>query len=227
MPDLARREAAAQQRLAAGDEAGSDALADLDEHEVGFRIAEGVLGEHRRVGVVACEHWQVEIDAELRLEREVRPAEVGRAEDEAVRAHDTRGADTHAEQRLGGCGDQGLRELPEGCVRRLAVGRLRTRHRTSFEHVAVEAQHRAGEGVGSGEVETDDLVTEPVDVDEDGRLARADGLAHAHLDDDPIGDELGDQVGDGDPGEPRLPGEVGERLIAPAWYRVCRTRARL
>ena len=55
----------------------------------------------------------------------------------------------------------------------------------------------------------DDPVPGAVEVDEDRGLAGAGGLAHAHLDDEAVGDELGDEVGDRDAGEPGLAGEVG------------------
>ncbi|CAI7637260.1 unnamed protein product, partial [Penicillium discolor] len=207
--DLPRRETAAEERLAAGDEPGTHAAADLDQHEVGFRLAERVLREHGGVGVVARQHGEVELGAELGLQREVGPAEVGRAEDEAVRAHDTRGADADAEHRLRGDLDEGLREAAEGVVGGIAVGRRGTRNLTPLQHVAVEAEHGALEGGRTGQVESDDLMPHAVDVDEDRRLTGAHRLADADLDDDAVGDELRDEVGDRDAREAGLAGEVG------------------
>ena len=52
-------------------------------------------------------------------------------------------------------------------------------------------------------------MTVTVEIDEDRRLARTRCLPHAHLCDEPVGDELGDQVGDRHAGEAGLSGEVG------------------
>ena len=74
--------------------------------------------------------------------------------------------------------------------------------------VAVEGQHRPDEGVAAGEVDADDAVPVAVQVDEDRGLAGSGRLAHALLDDEAVGDELGDQVGDRDAGEAGLAGEI-------------------
>ena len=77
------------------------------------------------------------------------------------------------------------------------------------DDVAVEREHRADEGVAARQVDADDAVTVAVEVDEDRGLAGAGRLADALLDDEAVGDELGDEVGDRHPGEPGLTGEIG------------------
>ena len=54
--DLAGGEAAAEERDAAEQQAGTDTVADLDEHHVAVGVAEAVLGERGDVGVVGDEH---------------------------------------------------------------------------------------------------------------------------------------------------------------------------
>ena len=77
------------------------------------------------------------------------------------------------------------------------------------QDVAVEVEDRAAEDRVVAEVDADDLVAGAVDVEESRGLAGAGALAGADLDDEVVDDELGDEVGDGDPGEPGLAGEIG------------------
>ena len=86
-----------------------------------------------------------------------------------------------------------------------AAGRATSRR---DDDVAVEGQHGADEGVAAGEVDADDAVAVAVEVDEDRGLAGTGCLAHALLDDEAVGDELGDEVGDRDPGQAGLAGEI-------------------
>ena len=82
-------------------------------------------------------------------------------------------------------------------------------HFAAGDDVAVEGEDCADEDVAAREVDADDAVARAIEVDEDRGLAGTGCLAHAHLGDEAVGDELGDEVGDRDAGEPGLAGEVG------------------
>ena len=66
-----------------------------------------------------------------------------------------------------------------------------------------------------GEVDPDHLQPGAVDVHQDGRLARADLLGLAELDRLPALEQVADQVGDGDLGEPSLRARSA-RLMGPS-----------
>ena len=63
-----------------------------------------------------------------------------------------------------------------------------------------------------GEVDADDLERATVDVDERGGLARPGVFALAEFDHERLADQFGDEVGDRDPGEAGLAGDVGPAL---------------
>ena len=60
--------------------------------------------------------------------------------------------------------------------------------------------------------DANDVEPGAVDVDERGGLAGTGVLALAELDHEPLADQLGDEVGDRDPGEAGLAGDVGPAL---------------
>ena len=73
--------------------------------------------------------------------------------------------------------------------------------------------------VAAREVDSDDAVAVPIEIDQDGGLAGAGCLAHALLGDEAVGDEVGDQVRDRDAREAGFAGEVCPHM-APWWKRV-------
>ena len=79
--------------------------------------------------------------------------------------------------------------------------------------------------VAARQVDADDAVPVAVEVDEDRGLAGTGRLAHALLDDESVGDELGDEVGDRDAGEAGLAGEVGAAHRALVEERLQQERA--
>ncbi len=82
------------------------------------------------------------------------------------------------------------------------------------DDAAVEVDDGAEEALVLREVDAHDVERGTVDVDERGRLARPGVLALAELDDESLGDEAGDEVGDGDPGEAGLAGDIRPALRA-------------
>ncbi len=129
-----------------------------------------------------------------------------RREDHTAVVDDTGRADADPEHGRVGVRDESTSELDDGRDDVLVGGK---RDFATGDDAAVERQHRADEGVAARQVEPDDAMAGVVEVDEDRGLAGAGGLAHAHFGDEAVGDEFGDQIGDGDAGEPGLAGEVG------------------
>ena len=66
----------------------------------------------------------------------------------------------------------------------------------------------------AAEVDADDLEGLAIEVEHGGWLAGAGVFALSGLDDEALGHELGDEVGDGDAGEPGLASQVGTALEA-------------
>ncbi len=64
-----------------------------------------------------------------------------------------------------------------------------------------------------------------IEVEQRRGLARAGILALSDLDDEVLADEVGDEVGHGDAGEPGLPGDVGPAELAVAVERLHDERA--
>ena len=82
------------------------------------------------------------------------------------------------------------------------------------EGAAVDVEDRAAEDGVLAEVDADDLSGAPVHVEKDSGLAGAYVVALTDLADEVLGDQPGDEVGDGDPGESGRPGEVGAAHLA-------------
>ena len=72
------------------------------------------------------------------------------------------------------------------------------------DDLPVEGQHGSEDAVTAREIEPDDAVALPIEVDEDAGLAGAGDLAGATLGDVAVFDELGDEVGDRDTRETGL-----------------------
>ena len=155
------------------------------------------------------------------LEVEARPAEVRGAEDDAAVVDDAGRSDADAEHGRVGVADEVAGELDDRGDH-VAVGwRRGTSRRATMSPSSVSTAPMKTSL--PGQVDPDDAVAGAVEVDQDRRLAGAGCLAHAHLDDEAVGDQLGDQVGDRDAGQPGL-ARKSARLIAPWWKRVCSTQ---
>ncbi len=98
--DLTGGRAVAVQQGALEHEAGTDTRAHADHHQPAVAgVAEGVLAEHRSVGVVGDEDRQPEGVAQSCRQRHVRPAEVGSGDDGAFGVHDAGAAHADPEHR--------------------------------------------------------------------------------------------------------------------------------
>lgn len=77
------------------------------------------------------------------------------------------------------------------------------------EDAVVEIVHGAAHDTRVGQVDGDDVEGAAVDIEERRGLSRAHALALSPVDDEALGHELGDELGDGDACEARLAGDVG------------------
>ena len=135
----------------------------------------------RGVGVVDDEDGQAGRVGDDVTQRHVGPAEVGGRVDDAARADDAGGADTDAEQRRRGGGDDLVHEVEDRVDDGLA-GVVADRALGADEDVAVEVEHGGAQHLVGGEVDADGLQAGAVDVDEGARLAGAHDLGGAELD---------------------------------------------
>ena len=211
--DLAGRRAVAVQQGALEHQPGAHTGADPDQHQPAVTgVAEGVLAEHGGVGVVRHEDRDVERRPQPLGQRRAVPAEVGRVHDHAGGVHDAGCADADAEHRPGG----GVDQLPDDGVDQrdgvLAAATLQ-RPAAPLLDVAGEVEQGPRDDPVGGEVDGHDLAGLP------GQLHQHRGLADPALDrvrgptlplgEQPLGDQAGDDVGDGDPGQPAGAGQVG------------------
>jgi len=164
-------------------------------------VGGAVLGQHGDVRVVAHVHRQRELLGEHGLQRHSAPSEVRGGAHDPERVDDAGRADADAEDRCRGPVDQSPHERRHERDGRLA-GRAVACDLEARDDGAVEVDDRAEEAVVLGEVDADDLERAPVDVDQRRGLAGSCVLALSELDDEALGDELRDEIGDRDPGEP-------------------------
>ncbi len=123
--------------------------------------------------------------------------------------HDARGPDADAQNGSVRVGDESAGERDDGLDHVLRASR--NRNARAGDDVSVESQHGADERVAARQIEADDPVPVPVEIDEHGGLPGAGCLADAPLDDEAVGDQVGDEVRDRDPGEAGLAGEIRPR----------------
>ena len=183
-----------------------------------------MLGEHRDVGVVRDVHGQVELGVQAGLQLDVGPAEVGRGAHDAERVDDTGRADADAEHRGLGAREEPADEVGHERHGRLAGGAVEGDLGAGHD-AAVEVDDGAEEALVLGEVDAHDVERGAVDVDERGGLAGAGVLALAELDDEALGDEAGHEVGDRDPGQAGLAGDIRPALRARRVERLQHERA--
>ena len=142
---------------------------------------------------------------------DVGPAEVGCGAHHPERVDDAGRADADAEHRGLGAREEPADEVGHERHGRVAGGAvegdLGTRH-----DAAVEVDDRAEEALVLGEVDAHDVEGGAVDVDDRGGLAGAGVLALAELDHEALGDEAGHEVGDRDPGQAGLAGDIRPAL---------------
>jgi hypothetical protein len=167
--DLSGGEPAAGHGLTTREQARPDAAADADQQHVVGGSAEGVLREHGRIGVVGDEHRQPQVGTQSAFQVDALPSEVRRRENDAAIVHDAGAADADAEDRRVRVGHEATRELHDGAE---DVGGVRRyRHVPTRDDLSVEREDRAEESVGAREVQPDDAVALPIEVDEDRGLS--------------------------------------------------------
>ena len=209
--DLAGRRAVAVQQGALEHQPGAHTGADPDQHQPAVAgVAERVLAEHGGVGVVRHEDRHVERRPQSVGQRGAVPAEVGRVHDHAGGVHDTGGADADAEHRPGGGVDQLADQLVDEGDGVLAAAAVE-RPAAPLLDVAGEVEQRPGH--------------DRVAARRRGRPPRSGGPPRpaapapgacppgpgpgSGLGEQPVGDQVTDDVGDGHAGQPAGAGQVG------------------
>ena len=211
VPDLPGAEAVAVEDLALDDDPGTDAQADLHRHEAGGAPAplEQVLGERRGARVVGDARRQPGALGQDPGEREVLPVEVDRPADRAGGGvHEARRADADAEDRagLGGQHDELVDQGGQRRERLVAVEAVGG-HLAGRADLAAEVDEGAGEHA-LAEVDRDDQPGVVDDLEQDRGLAAA-RRPEAHLADEALGEDVGDELADGGAGEPGEAGDLG------------------
>src|SRR5690606_1118961 len=148
---------------------------------------------------------------ELGLEGHRRPSEVGGGENRAGEVDDAGRADAHTEDGARREADE-LPDEVDDLRGGLGAGRAGERDLSALDDGPVEVEEGAAEQRVVAQVDSDDLEGRPIDVEEGGRFAGAGLVALAGLDDEAFGDELADEIGDGDSGEARAARDVGAAL---------------
>jgi D-alanyl-D-alanine carboxypeptidase len=191
------------------DDAGADALPDLDAQEAAVGVlTQAELGEGGGVGVVGDVHGGGELGGEAGSQVEAVPAEVGGLEHGAGRVDDAGAAHADAEERpVGGGGEIGGEG--EGDLDGGGAGPAVALGGAPVEDLACEVDQGGPEALVVAEVEGDGEPGVGDYAEEGGWLADALVDAGAQLLDEALGQQLGGEVAGGDAGEVGHPGEVG------------------
>ena len=209
MTDLTGREPVAGEELAIDEQAGADALADLDEQEVlAGGVAVGELGQGGHVGVVGHVHGQAQGALEVTGQGHVVPAEVGRLGDHTVGVDHAGAADADAQDGAVGGGDELACQL-DGEVHRRLADSIPAGDRAAVQHLAGEVDDGSVRVLVGAEVEGHDVAGVGDDADEGGRLADALAGPAPDLFHEPFVEEAGHQVGGRRGREAGRPGQVG------------------
>jgi hypothetical protein len=214
--DLARRRAVALDQLPVEHQSGPDTQPDLHHQQVrARRVAELQLGEDGRVGIVDDVDRHVETAADLRRERGVVEAQVGRLLYDALREHDAGRADADPEDRPL-CPRHQVADEPGDQADGGGPGAAPARHRPALDDVADEVHHTADEAALVRQVQAERVARVRDDLQQRPRLARSHRAATALLD-DALVDQAGHQSADGRRGQLRDPGQIrpGLRPVAP------------
>jgi hypothetical protein len=171
-------------------------------------LAEGVLGERGRVGVVGHVDRQGERSREVAAEGDVVPAQVGRFDDDAVVVDDARAADADPDHGAVGAGGELPSEL-DGEVHGGLTDPAATGDRAAVEHLAGQVDDGAVHVLVGAEVDRDDVPGVGHDADERRRLAHALTLPPPDLLDESLLEQPGDEVRRRWWREVRGAGEVG------------------
>src|SRR6185369_10516300 len=208
--DLAGAEAVALEQRAVEDEARPDPPPDLDRDEVLRALAlraKRVLGERGRLAVIRDVGRQAIPLVEEAAERQVLPVQVDGPSDRAgPRVNETRRADTDAEGRRGGFGEELVDEAEDEVERGVTVAAV-DRLLDDAPDLAAEVDERARDDA-LPQVESDDLASVADDAEEDRGLAARRGPATDLLD-HALVEQRADDVADGRPGQARAAGDLG------------------